>query len=310
VQRSTVETSLLLIVLSLGWVSIAAATPPASSTTALIAQVSDTVLYDRYMRQGYRATTQRDYNNAILHFRDALRQRPRDRYATQAVRNVSRYISNNKGNRDIVIILPGSGPSDRASAGRRTATCGGCLAALVPELPTADQFNLLATTVNYPDLFFYVKPIPAKSIEFELEDEANSKTYTIKFPPASTNKFLRINLANLKDRDGKPLPPLVVDQTYPWRLRIITATDGSASPFIESTITRRSLDPNLADTLQQSTPIERISLYASLDLWYDLVATLYQVQQQNPKNPELKRQWTELLGSIDLTPLAQLPLKN
>jgi hypothetical protein len=300
---------LFLSLSSSDWMSMAVATPPALSTAPRIAQASTTP-YDRYMRQGYRADSKRDFHSALLAFREALRQRPGDRYATRAINNVSRYIEA-KSPRYTIGILPGLGPGGRAYASVRTGVCDGCLTALVPKLPDAEQPNRLVTTADYPDIVFHIKATPAQYMEFMLADQANGTTYTTKLPPPTTSGLLKINLATLKNSAGQPLPPLVPDQTYPWRMWIVNPSGNSSdNPEIVSSITRRSLDPNLADTLRQSTPTERISLYANHDLWYDLVATLYQARQQDPKNPDLKRQWTELLGSIDLAPLAQLPLKN
>jgi hypothetical protein len=312
VQRRTLGLVLLLSLSSSDWMSMAVATPPASPIAPRIAQASTTP-YDRYMRQGYRADSKRDYHAALLAFREALKQRPGDRYATRAINNVSRYIEA-KSPRYTIGILPGLGPGGRAYAGVRgvvSTACGGCLTALVPKLPDAEQPNRLVTTADYPDIVFYIKAAPDRLMEFVLADKASGTTYTTKLPAPTTSGLLKINLATLKNSAGQSLPPLVSDQTYRWRLWIVTDSgDSSANPQIDSSITRRSLDPNLTDTLQQSTPTERISLYANHDLWYDLVATLYQARQQDPKNPDLKRQWTELLGSIDLAPLAQLPLKN
>lgn len=66
--------------------SRAVATPQPSTTT----QPSD---FDRYMRAGYAATQQRDYETALLYFRRALDERPDDSYAEQAIRNVETYRS-------------------------------------------------------------------------------------------------------------------------------------------------------------------------------------------------------------------------
>ncbi|MEC5029349.1 MAG: hypothetical protein SAL07_05500 [Oscillatoria sp. PMC 1051.18] len=49
--------------------------------------------YDRYMRIGYDATQQEDYQTALINFRRALEERPQDPYALQAIRNVSTYIN-------------------------------------------------------------------------------------------------------------------------------------------------------------------------------------------------------------------------
>jgi hypothetical protein len=47
------------------------------------------------MLGGYAATEQRDYQNALTYFRQALQQRPGNPYATRAIRNVESYIQRN-----------------------------------------------------------------------------------------------------------------------------------------------------------------------------------------------------------------------
>lgn len=47
--------------------------------------------YDRYMRAGYAAVEQRNYEAALLHFRRALDERPNDTYAERAIENVESY---------------------------------------------------------------------------------------------------------------------------------------------------------------------------------------------------------------------------
>lgn len=49
--------------------------------------------YDRYMRLGYEATNQKNYQQALEFFARALEQRPNDYYASQAIRNVNTYIN-------------------------------------------------------------------------------------------------------------------------------------------------------------------------------------------------------------------------
>ncbi len=48
--------------------------------------------YDRFMRIGYEASANRDYQTALINFQRALNERPNDPYAAQAVLNVSTYI--------------------------------------------------------------------------------------------------------------------------------------------------------------------------------------------------------------------------
>ncbi len=54
---------------------------------------SSTTAYDRYMEMGYNATEAGNYQNALINFQRALRERPRDYYATQAIINVRTYIN-------------------------------------------------------------------------------------------------------------------------------------------------------------------------------------------------------------------------
>lgn len=49
--------------------------------------------YDRAMRIGYAAAQQRDYQTALINFRRALKERPGNRYALQAIQNVESFIS-------------------------------------------------------------------------------------------------------------------------------------------------------------------------------------------------------------------------
>lgn len=53
--------------------------------------------YDRAMRLGYDETHARDYQSALVNFQRALKERPDDNFATQAVRNVRAYIAAQKG---------------------------------------------------------------------------------------------------------------------------------------------------------------------------------------------------------------------
>ncbi|KST69571.1 hypothetical protein BC008_04520 [Mastigocoleus testarum BC008] len=52
----------------------------------------DETAYDRFMRIGYDATEKENYQRALRNFRKALEERPRDYYATQAIRNVQVYL--------------------------------------------------------------------------------------------------------------------------------------------------------------------------------------------------------------------------
>lgn len=52
--------------------------------------------YDRYMEAGYRATDTGSYYLALIHFHRALKERPNDDYALEAIENIYTYLDLNK----------------------------------------------------------------------------------------------------------------------------------------------------------------------------------------------------------------------
>lgn len=57
-------------------------------------ETDDQSRYDRWMRLGYDATQREDYDAALDFFQKALELRPEDYYATEAIENVTTYLSN------------------------------------------------------------------------------------------------------------------------------------------------------------------------------------------------------------------------
>ena len=48
--------------------------------------------FTQYMRIGYAATQQRDYQTALINFRRALNERPENPYALRAIANIQTYL--------------------------------------------------------------------------------------------------------------------------------------------------------------------------------------------------------------------------
>jgi tetratricopeptide (TPR) repeat protein len=51
--------------------------------------------YKQYMQTGYKVLAQKDYEVALMYFEKAIRERPHDTYATQAIQNTKAYIKLN-----------------------------------------------------------------------------------------------------------------------------------------------------------------------------------------------------------------------
>ncbi|NJK30043.1 MAG: DUF928 domain-containing protein [Acaryochloris sp. SU_5_25] len=281
--------------------------PAESSPPQRIAQA--TAEYDNNMRQGYKATAKRDYRKALIHFRRAEQLRPGNRYARIAIQNVSLYVSRGLSKTRPFIVSGSGAPINRVAGGTRgSSSCFGedtCLIALLPERDP----GVLRTALDYPVLLFHLPKTAAQTLEFRLFHPLNHKVYKTSLTPPAQTGIISIDLSNLKDTDGKGLPPLEYGKSYGWDCSLILdSLNRSKNLNVEGSITRETLNPNLEETLKQSTPVERLPLYAANNLWYDLIATLYQQRRTQPNNADLSAQWTTVLKEINLDKIAQVPL--
>jgi len=77
--------------------------------------------FERFMREGYALTQRRDYQSALINFRRAAELQPNNRYAAEAIRNVTGYI--NRGRQSSQPNLPGAmtgGSSQQRPSGSQT----------------------------------------------------------------------------------------------------------------------------------------------------------------------------------------------
>ncbi len=104
---------------------------------------------------------------------------------------------------------------------------------------------------------------------------------------------------------------LAVGQKYKWQLRLMCdskSADRSSDQFIEASLKRVALNPNLAHRLQQVTPEERIVLYARARLWYEMLAELVKLRRDHPNDPNLADAWEKLFVAVGLDKLSKVPI--
>jgi Domain of Unknown Function (DUF928) len=263
--------------------------------------------FDRYMRLGYQATARQDYRNALIFFRKANGIRPSNPYANQALTNVNRYI-NSKKRKSTWISSNSGAPTNRSSGATRDQTnCSNntCLTALRPD----NTDGKLTTVVEHPEILFYVNKIKALRMEFRLTDSVELKNYTTEIDTPKTASMIRVDLSKLKDSDGKALPPLKVGREYLWKFEIFNnlsdPNDRSNNPSLKGAILRQELEPSLAEMIKNASPIERISIYAFNNIWYDFVSLLYQEKLAHPTNQEILEKWNGLLEEIKLNSIVE-----
>lgn len=270
--------------------------------------------YDKYMRDGYAATAKRDYKTALVNFRKAEKIRPGDRYATNAIRNVTEYAS--RGRPRIARVIPTGTGSPGARIGAGTRTSGSCLTgakpltALVPETQSAQLKTVMGLTVaEYPILLFYVPQNSAQKLELALVDTTNYNTYEVLFDNPRTPGIVSVSLSALKDSEGKSLPPLEFGKNYQWYFSIVCDSENrDKNEVVEGFVQRVEPEPTLNSELENAAPRDRVSIYVVNDIWYDSLATLYKLRQSNPNDSSLADEWANLLGAIELDSIAREPL--
>lgn len=260
------------------------------STVLLIAQNRSS--FDRLMRQGYAAAGRRNYTRARSYFRQALRYRPGNRYATRAIANMNRYLS--RRNRSRIAYA-------RRRTGRRVAggTRGGCFKSeqarqsIIPLIPS--DADGVSTTAEYPSLLFYVPQIPeAKSLELVVQDNNFNKLHTIALTP---NKQTGIVRANLTSQTGKPL---ALNKEYNWVFSVVCDDNSRDTDWaLRGKVQRIQPSEDLNLDLETAAPQEQVEIYVENKLWENALRTVADLRRQNPNDAEIKQYWQELLKSVD-----------
>ena len=99
------------------------------------------------------------------------------------------------------------------------------------------------------------------------------------------------------------LPELSHNKQYSWHMMLLCEDlIGPDAPVISGGVKRVSLDSSVVGV--ESLPLpEQAEVYSELGLWYDLIATLTQMQSENPEDVQTQKTWEELLRSVGLDSL-------
>ncbi|HIK04143.1 MAG TPA: DUF928 domain-containing protein [Trichormus sp. M33_DOE_039] len=170
------------------------------------------------------------------------------------------------------------------------------LIALVPES------NLLVTTSSQPNLLIYLPPTTTpKILEFVLQDDQENIIYEKNF---TTKKYPGIVSISLPEH--KSLPQLAIDKRYRWFFSMICNPNMRENDVsVDGWITRVKLEPNMAQKLESATSTEQVSMYANLGIWQDALVKLAKLRYNNPNDPELVAQWSQMLQVLKLETIVQ-----
>lgn len=273
--------------------------------------------YDQYMQLGYGATRQRNYTEALNYFKQALQERPSDRYAATAVNNIQIYVARDRRNgnkRQIyVTYIPTTLgkpvrqiPGGTRSAPRISETGAACiqgkkpLTALTPVL----DVDLQKTTAANPTFFFYVPQTSAPAMELVLFDEQDNVMYQQTLPTPTKAGIVSLNLPEKTN-----VPSLEFGKTYRWDFSLICdRRDRELDYVVSGSIERIAPDTALKTALEKAKPQEQAVIYALSGFWEDSIAILNKLRKSNPNDVTIKNDWEDLLRSGGLEEITQEPL--
>lgn len=191
----------------------------------------------------------------------------------------------------------GASRSESCVAENQTAT------ALIPET------NIGWTLAASPTLLFNVPQTSAKSAEFGVQEKDNKGRYktisTATVPLPGTAGIVSASLP----ATGSAASQLQVDKTYRWYFRIVcSAEDDTLNVYLDGSIQRVAESPQMANALKNASPQDRPAIYAEQGVWFDAVASLAQLRQQNPNDSALAEDWAALLQAAGLESMVEAPL--
>jgi len=272
--------------------------------------------YNQYMQSGYTATRQRNYTTALNYFKQALQERPGDRYADLAIRNIESYIVRDRragGKRKTyVTFIPNNlgiatkrTPGATRSSGNVISETGEVciqgkqrLTALIPEL------DVQKTTTANPTFFFYVPQTSAPVMELVLQDDQDEVIYQKTLPVPSKPGIVSLSLP----ADAN-VPELKVGKSYKWYFSLICdRNDRSFDYVVRSSIERITPNQTLKAQLEKSNPEEQAAIYALSGIWENSLTILAQLHASSPHDLAIKHDWEDLLRSGGLEEIMTEPL--
>ena len=176
------------------------------------------------------------------------------------------------------------------------------LTALMPN-PEIDPNSLQLTTAASPQLFMYIPPTSAESMQVFVKDEGGTDVYRTE--PINIPAKSGVIAISIPETEAQ----LEIGKNYRWIVAIICDSQKRRDDLVVSGLLRK-IEPNsnLANQLENAEKTEYPSLYANNGIWLDAVTSLAELRYTEPDNSDLVNEWKELLESARLNDVAEAPL--
>lgn len=121
-----------------------------------------------------------------------------------------------------------------------------------------------------------------------------------------------VNLVSTSEATIIRLPidyPLEPDQVYRWQFTVtVNPDDINGNHTVGGLIETVAPTGDLARQIEQAQPANLDQIYTQHDIWHDALTRLGESRMADPHNETLKASWTNLLASVGLGELADVPL--
>jgi hypothetical protein len=185
------------------------------------------------------------------------------------------------------------------------ATRSSCLSenfTFEPILPTS---NYGQTTADFPTVYWHLSNHKFTWARFDLYPTPTPASDAV---PQYSKTFQLTGEAPLKSftlPNNEQLKPLEVGQEYLWKVTLICSklgpdddsADGS-QVSIQGSIIHSAIPSTLRDKLGRTN--QPYNVYAEEGFWYDAIQDLVEKRQSQPQNPQLNRDWCDLLKETRL----------
>jgi Domain of Unknown Function (DUF928) len=159
--------------------------------------------------------------------------------------------------------------------------------------------NFFGTTLEArPTIMVYLPESDAKEAVFTLKDNAKNLHYQMTLPVSGQAGVMVLQLPS-------DAPELKLDQDYQWYVALKVEQElVPGTPFVDGWVKRISATPELTQQLAGQSNQKQAEILATEGIWYDSAAKLAQAYKMDSKNGAIAQDWKDLLGSVNLTEIA------
>ncbi|MGB7416434.1 MAG: DUF928 domain-containing protein [Thermosynechococcaceae cyanobacterium] len=164
-----------------------------------------------------------------------------------------------------------------------TAQASMSVKALVPE----SHYGL--TSAERPTILAYLPETSATEVFFSIKSEDKRLHYETSLPISGKAGLMSVTLP-------KNAPALESGKHYQWFLAVKCNNElRPSSPFVDGWIQRVPADRTVSSVTAQSPSLQKAASLGAAGYWYDTLATLTQLKQQQPQNSEIAQSWRDVL---------------